>query len=298
MTETELRIAGAPITWGVCEAPGWGHQLGWERVLAEMADLGLRATEAGPWGWLPSDAGAARAIVDQHGLRLVAGFVPLVLHHDRAGYDHAESVARYLLAAGAEMMVIAANGDGEGYDDSLTLDSEDWVVLIANLNAVQQIASTHGLGTSIHPHEGTIVHDKDSIERVLEGSDVLLCLDTGHQTLAGVDPAALAANVADRIGHVHLKDVDASLARKVESGTIRYSDAVRAGLFRPLGHGDVDCRSVVNSLRAAGYSGWYVLEQDVMLRSEPTPGAGPVSDARISHSYLTQLVGGTQDGTS
>ena len=38
------RLAGAPISWGVCEVPGWGRMLPPERVFAEMAELGLRAT--------------------------------------------------------------------------------------------------------------------------------------------------------------------------------------------------------------------------------------------------------------
>jgi inosose dehydratase len=50
-----LKIAGAPISWGVCEVPGWGYQLSPQRVLAEMRDVGLAATELGPEGFLPSD---------------------------------------------------------------------------------------------------------------------------------------------------------------------------------------------------------------------------------------------------
>src|SRR5918996_3155081 len=76
------RLAGAPISWGVCEVPGWGLQLPAERVLAGMADLGLKATELGPQGWLPLDGAAVRAELDRHGLRLVGGFVPVVVRGD------------------------------------------------------------------------------------------------------------------------------------------------------------------------------------------------------------------------
>ena len=51
MTDTaaqqQHRIAGAPISWGVCEVPNWGYQLSPDRVLAEMQDVGLSATELG-----------------------------------------------------------------------------------------------------------------------------------------------------------------------------------------------------------------------------------------------------------
>jgi inosose dehydratase len=74
------RVAAAPISWGICEAPGWGLQMAPERVLGEMRDLGIRATELGALGWLPTDATALRSMLSDHGLDLVGGFVPLVLH--------------------------------------------------------------------------------------------------------------------------------------------------------------------------------------------------------------------------
>src|SRR5688572_10535050 len=100
-------LAGAPISWGVCEVPGWGRQLPPERVLREMAELGLTATELGPIGYLPLDAARTRALLDRDGLRVVAGFAPLVLHEPsldpaRAAIDLA---GRLLAALGAEVMV-------------------------------------------------------------------------------------------------------------------------------------------------------------------------------------------------
>src|SRR2546423_9693803 len=77
---TQMKLAGAPISWGVCEVPDWGLQLAPDRVLRDMRALDLRATEAGPPGFLPADPGASRALLDQCGLRLIGGFVTAVLH--------------------------------------------------------------------------------------------------------------------------------------------------------------------------------------------------------------------------
>ena len=74
------KIAGAPISWGVCEVPGWGFQLGRDRVLKEMRKVGLRATEIGPEGFLPSEPAAMARVLSQHGLQAVGGFTPLLLH--------------------------------------------------------------------------------------------------------------------------------------------------------------------------------------------------------------------------
>ena len=43
-----MKIAGAPISWGVCEVPNWGYQMTPERVLTEMKQIGLTATELAP----------------------------------------------------------------------------------------------------------------------------------------------------------------------------------------------------------------------------------------------------------
>ena len=73
------RLAGAPISWGACEVPGWGVMPDPESVLSEMAELGIRGTELGPPGFLPDEPGALADMLRRHGLTLVGGFVPLVL---------------------------------------------------------------------------------------------------------------------------------------------------------------------------------------------------------------------------
>src|SRR4051812_45922818 len=96
MTATQ-RIAGAPISWGVSEVPGWGHQMRRRRVLAELRELGLAATEAGPDGFLPDDPGALHELLASYDLTLAGGFTPLVLHGDASTWrrDLAKVAARF-----------------------------------------------------------------------------------------------------------------------------------------------------------------------------------------------------------
>ncbi|WNB87077.1 TIM barrel protein [Cellulomonas sp. ATA003] len=287
-----MKIAGAPISWGVCEVPGWGYQMGPERVLTEMHELGLTATEFGPQGWLPQAPAERAAVLARHDLAAVGAFVPVVLHDP--GHDPLPAVDRELdsfEAAGGDVLVLAASSGQDGYDERPELDDAGWQTLFTNLDRLRELATSRGIQATLHPHVGTMVERADEVERVLAGSRISLCLDTGHLLIGGADPVALAREHAHRINHVHAKDVRADLAARVRSGDLSYTDAVRAGIYTRLGEGDVDFAAIVSSLDAAGFDGWYVLEQDTVLEQEPT-GEGPVGDVRAAMEHLRGLAGG------
>jgi inosose dehydratase len=141
----------------------------------------------------------------------------------------------------------------------------------------------------LHPHVGTMVETGSDVERVLEGSAIPLCLDTGHLLIGGTDPVELARQAADRVAHVHAKDVNLALARRVQAGELTYTEAVAADMYRPLGDGDIDFAAVAAALDRVRYDGWWVLEQDTILTAEPAEGAGPIVDVRRSADYLRGL---------
>ncbi|HEX3589409.1 MAG TPA: sugar phosphate isomerase/epimerase [Pseudonocardiaceae bacterium] len=285
------RIAGAPISWGVSEVPGWGHQLPPARVLAEMRGAGLAATEFGPDGFLPAEPAAKAATLAEYGLAAVGGFVPVVLHDpDRDPVGEIAGALAGFTAAGATTLVLAADTGVTGYDQRPELDDAAWRLLLANLDRIRDVAGERGVTATLHPHVGTVVEREADVARVLAGSAVPLCLDTGHLMIGGVDPAALAAQVPDRIAHTHLKDVDARLADRVRTGDIAYSAAVEAGIYRPLGDGDAGIAAIIAALEASGYTGWYVLEQDTVLSGEPPEGAGPLADVVASVAFVNELV--------
>jgi inosose dehydratase len=283
-----MKIAGAPISWGVCEVPGWGHQLPPARVLAEMRDVGLAATEFGPEGFLPEDP---RDVLAQHGLQAVGGFTPLLLHIE--GHDPVPEVEKLLAtyaATGSDTLVLSAISGLDGYDTRPTLDDTGWRTLLGNLDRLAAVAAAHDVQAVLHPHVGTMVENTDDVQRVLDGSSIALCLDTGHLLIGGTDPVALTRQAPERIAHTHVKDVDLGLARQVQDGRLTYTEAVREGMYRPVGHGDVDFTAIIGHLRDHGYAGWYVLEQDTILLEEPA-GEGPLTDVRTSVDSLRAILG-------
>lgn len=291
MSGINERIAGAPISWGVCEVPGWGYQLDLDTVLRQMRGAGLSATEFGPDGFLPEDPGLKAATLAGHGLKAVGGFVPVVLHE--AGHDPFPETDRALdgfVAAGADVMVLAAATGLDGYDERPELGESAWKTLFANLDRIAERAAGRGVRACLHPHVGTMIETGDDVARLLDGASIPLCLDTGHLLVGGTDPAWLARQVPDRIVHTHLKDVDAAMAGRVRAGELTYTEAVRAGMYRPLGTGDAGIADIVRTLEGHGYQGWYVMEQDTVLDGPPAgPGEGPLADVEASVAFLRSL---------
>jgi inosose dehydratase len=291
------RIAGAPISWGVCEVPRWGHQLAPGRVLAEMAALGLAATELGPDGFLPAVPEEAADVLSRHGLACVGGFMPVRLHEsgpaDGGALDPVvgEIAGRIdqLRRSRATTMVLAADTGLASYDQRPELDAAGWGRLLSRLDHAAERAADGGITATLHPHMGTLVQNAAEVDRVLSGCGIGLCLDTGHLFVGGADVHAIARSFPDRVAHVHLKDVDADLAAAVQGGRLAYGTAVRDGLFTPLGRGAVGIGDLVVALERGGYAGWYVLEQDTVLDGEPPEGAGPAVQVRESLEYLADL---------
>jgi inosose dehydratase len=294
------RLAGAPISWGVCEVPGWGRQLEPERVLGEMASLGLAATELGPVGYLSLDATRVRRLLDRFGLGLVAGFVPLVLHTPSPDgtRELVEQVAALLETLEAEVLTVAPVMDA-GWSTPAPLDEDEWRRLAENLESTEELVAGQGLTMALHPHSGSMIETDAQIERILAETAVPVCLDSGHLAIGGADPVEFVRRHAERIVHVHLKDVDAGLAERVGEGGMSLVEATRSGLFRPLGRGDVAIDEVVAMLDDHGYERWLVLEQDTTLTGEEPPvGRGPIIDVQASIEYLASLAPANGGGVS
>ena len=289
------RLAGAPISWGVCEVPGWGRQLPARQVLAEMRSLGLRATEAGAEGYLPADDAELEALLAEFELGLVGGFVPVVLHDRgaRAATDaRVDREAGRFARCGGSVLVSAVVVD-DAWSPRVPLADDDWRRIFEGFRRLDEICAAHGVAHVVHPHVGTLVETREDIVRVVEGCVVRLCLDTGHLAIGGFDSEALACEAPGRVGHVHLKDVREDIAAELRAGRTSLRDATQRGLFAPLGDGEAPVGAVVGALADAGYDGWYVLEQDAVVGPGADDDAGaPTRDARRSIEYLRTVRSG------
>lgn len=287
------RVQSAPISWGICEVPGWGAMLPTPRVLAEMSAMGMTATELGAPGFLPTDPDEVKAELATYGMTLMGGFTPVVLHDPaqrQATIDSATATAKLFQRAGATKFISAVVQDMDwSIPRPLTIDEQKHMAEM--FRVIDEICEEHGLQQVLHSHVQTLVETKDDVNRVLDTCDVNWCLDTGHMAIGGVDPVQFAKESMERVGHVHLKDVRLDMVAPVLRRETTLMAATQAGLFTPLGQGDVDIKGVVETLEAAGYRGWYVIEQDTAITDGlPAEGAGPITQVRTSMQYLTDVV--------
>ena len=287
------QLAGAPISWGVCEANGWGYQIEADRVLSEMRECGITATELGPDGYLPQDAKELARVLDGHGLDLCGAFVPIVLHKKdrlKASYERARRQAEVLAELNAGNFVLATPAEDGDYDSRDPMDAEAKAVFSESLPMITEIAKEFGLQMVLHPHAGTMFETPNDLDFLLNETDINLCLDTGHIVVGGGKPLDIAKRAGSRVKHVHLKDCDAVAAARIQNRTSTYSTEVKNGMYKPLGKGDAQISEVIRFLDGINYEGKLVLEQDVMLDQAPAVGAGPISAVRESIEFLKSII--------
>ena len=287
------RVATAPISWGVCEVPGWGYQPPFDRVLAEMAAAGFTHTELGSLGYLPTEPERLRTTLDVHGLRLLGGFVPLVLHDPDRAYETRAAANRWaelIGRAGGQFFVTCAVSHPDHWRLGPLTDSE-WASLCGFLGEMDGLVGAHGLVQVFHSHFGSLVETDAELARILEGSDVSLVLDTAHATIGGTDVVELLDRYAPRVGLVHLKDVDPALGARLTAGELSLMEAVQHGLFPPLGRGEVAIAEIVARLEESGRDLWYVLEQDAAIaEGDLSAVAWLRRNADLSLDFLRGLV--------
>lgn len=300
-----LRVGNAPCSWGSLEFEETkGESIGFAQMLDELVETGYTGTELGDWGFMPTDPAALRAELAKRNVVMLGAFVPVALK-DRpahaAGIESAVKVARLLAAVATDPKPYLVLADNNGtvpartanagrITPELSLTDTEWAVFAEGANAVARaVCSETGLRTVFHHHCAGYVETPDEIARFLELTDpsvIGLVFDTGHFAYGsgGADVAAALNRFKDRVWYVHFKDCHPEIAKQARAGKWDYFQALRHGVFCELGKGCVDFPAVLEWLDANRYSGYTLVEQDVL------PGMGtPKESARRNREYLRSI---------
>ncbi len=302
MTTAAIKIANAPCSWGALEFGLEGKSAGYEQVLDEIAATGYLGTELGDWGFMPTDPNDLAREIKARNLTLLGAFVPVALADEGAhdsGVDKALKVAALMHEAGyTNAFIVLADDNGTVADRTLNAGriTASQALSPAQLErfarGAEKIAvavkEAFGLRTVFHHHCGGYIETPAEIKALLEVTDpslLGLCFDTGHYMFGGgTDPLPLLENYWDRVWHIHFKDFDPALAKSGAGNNWDYFEAVKQGVFCELGKGAVNFKGVKELLEEKNYSGWIVVEQDVL------PGMGnPKACASKNRQYLQSL---------
>jgi inosose dehydratase len=263
-----LRLGTAPDSWGVWHAVD-PLQVAWSTYLDEAAAAGYRWTELGPYGYLPTDPAVLRDELAARGLRLSGGTVTAALHRGPAALEAAKRAcaaeAGTIAPLGARFVVLLP--DGADYADHPTLTDEEWRHLTDGLTELARtIRAEHGLELVAHSHADTQIGTQAEIERLLAATDpelVRLCLDTGHAAYNGADSLALIQDHPDRIGYVHLKQVDPTILGRVRAERLDFPAAVRLGAMVEPPSGEPAMAPIIAALADLGRELFCIVEQDL-----------------------------------
>ncbi|MDX1617426.1 MAG: TIM barrel protein, partial [Balneolaceae bacterium] len=291
-------VANAPCSWGVLEFGLDGETDEYQKVLDEMATTGYRGTELGDWGFMPTDPAQLAQELQERKLNLVGAFVPVNFVNPDAhekGLQTALKTARLLAEVDGENARIVLSDDN-GNDPVRTrnagriqrehgLDTDQWNTFSEGVEHVAgSVLEKTGVSSVFHHHCAGYVETPEEIEIFLELCDselVGLCFDTGHYRYGGGDPLRGLEKFAERIDHIHFKDFDPSVAEKATENDWGYFEAVEHGVFCELGEGSIDFEAILGELKRIDYSGWIVVEQDIL------PGMGsPKESAQRNREFL------------
>jgi inosose dehydratase len=298
------RLASAPVSWGVWERTVDRDDLVQPEVLLEaVRSLGYGAIELGPAGYLGADHTSVRARLDRFGLELVGAFVPLRLADEEGFRDDLEELPRtieILRGRPAAVVLLADAGTpgrfaAAGRPNELRRTALEGAALdraAARLASAAERCREAGLTAALHPEIGSYAEAPTEVEAFLDRVDpelLGLCLDTGHTLIGGGAPLALARDWADRLRHVHLKDVSGALLMRLRAGELDVETAWEQGLFCPFGEGEVDLTGLLALPELESFPGWLVLEQDrVAVRADDLPAVRAVEQRNLA--FVRNLV--------
>ncbi|AQP48817.1 hypothetical protein BW730_16225 [Tessaracoccus aquimaris] len=279
-----ITIANAPVSYGVfgLSRPDLVALPTGDELLALVSEAGYDGVDLGAHGLF----GTGEALIgnlNRHGLGLAGGWVDYPFTGSDAEFDAAFKAALpvlddFALVAAQQqghgpLPTIADAGDAArkarpGGAPELQLSGAAWDLFVARLERVAAHVRSLGLEPTFHHHAVTYIETPAEIDAFLRDTTMDLTFDTGHLLLGGGDPATDFRRWAERINHLHLKDVNLTVLEQAKGSDDPVRDVWEKRVFVALGEGDLDLDGIVGDITDSGFDGWLVVEQDVVLMQQ------------------------------
>ncbi|MEV8424227.1 sugar phosphate isomerase/epimerase family protein [Streptomyces niveus] len=288
-----IRVGSAPDSWGVW-FPDDPQQVPWRRFLDEVALAGYEWIELGPYGYLPTDPVRLADETASRGLKVSAGTVFTGLHHGPAVWDrtwaHVADIAALTKEMGADHLVVIPSfwrDDKTGQVlEERTLSAAQWHDLTTQTERLgREVLDRFGLNIVVHPHADTHIDSEENVTRFLDATDpalVSLCLDTGHYAYCGGDSVKLIETYGERIGYLHLKQVDPEILAGVVADGVPFGPAVARGVMCEPPGGVPALGPVLTAAQELDVDLFAIVEQDMY----PCPPDKPYPIAERTRRFL------------
>jgi inosose dehydratase len=292
----KVRLGVTPTLWWNDDFPSIDIGIPFGQCVSEMALAGFQGCSVGHK--YPANPTVLKNALDLRGLRVSEPWVSTyftISNMEQQTIEAFENQLAFIQAMGGTDLVVAEFGRSSHllpialFANRPVLDDQEWDLLSNGLNRLGKIAASSGMRLCYHHHMGTGVMTRADIDRLMASTDpelVHLLLDTAHLAFAGDDPLSAAQAYADRIKHVHLKDIRPAVASKVREENLSFQDAIEAGVFTVPGDGVIDFVPILEALARAGYEGWLVVEAE----QDPAK-ANPLEYALKARAYLREVLG-------
>ncbi|MCZ2722303.1 myo-inosose-2 dehydratase [Marinomonas sp. 15G1-11] len=286
----KVQIGINPLTWTNDDLPSLGADTPLEVCLSEARQAGYSGIELG--NKFPREASVLGPILQQHDISLVSGWYSARLL-ERSVEDEIEAMQDHLnllRALGSSVMVVAEVSGCIHGDQSAPLSQRprmteaQWVEYAARMTQLADYMAGEGVKMAYHHHMGTVIETEAEVDKLMAmtGDNVGLLLDTGHITFAGGDALAVAKKHAQRIKHVHCKDIRPGVLKDNLNRDSAFLNAVLEGVYTVPGDGSIDYLPIFEVLKTVNYSGWIVVE------AEQDPAiANPLTYAKMGYEYLS-----------
>ncbi len=285
-----------PTGWTNDDMPGLGDDIPFEQCVSEMALAGFEGCSVGHK--YPKDPEVLKRELGLRGLRVSEPWASTLFTvaemEDRTVEGFRRQMA-FIKEMGGTDVVVAELGHAVHQQPVYVLankpifSDEQWGRMVEGLNRLGRMAAEEDMRLCYHHHMGTGVQTRAEVDRLMNDTDpevVHLLFDTGHLYWAGDDPLDMARAYADRIKHVHLKDIRKDVLDHCMERKMSFLESVIEGAFTVPGDGVIDFEPIFRTLADAGYEGWLIVEAE-----QDPHKANPLEYAKKARAYLRQVTG-------
>lgn len=297
LDKNKVKLGIAPIAWTNDDLPDLGKENTFEQCVSEMALAGFTGSEVG--NKYPKDTEVLKKALSLRNVEICNQWFSSFLitkpfeeveKEFRAQLAFLKEMGAKVIGASEQSHSVQGQQDTPIFGHKYVMNDDEWKVFCEGMNKLGKIAKEeYGIALTFHHHMGTVVQTKEEVDRMMANTDpeyVSLLFDTGHFTYCGENPLEIVKQYANRIKHVHLKDIRPEVVEKVKKENLSFLDGVRMGTFTIPGDGCIDFDPIFKVLEESGYEGYMVVEAE----QDPAK-ANPLEYALRARKFIAEKTG-------